>query len=1023
MKYLIFVFAIFILLYCKNEQTSVHSNENSHHQDRIQVDPGRSRPFVISDKRSAFFFGETGALRSDGHMGLYSNGHKYLDDYILEVEGKIQSRDTADSINVYFNCVERCFEGDIRERISLLENEKGTCLRIRYDAMSENRVGFSPLIPGPADRDKYVLRWDASSSMMVIAQKSDLAIPDLTYPPFLALKFSVPTRFHADHVSSASSSPPAFHPGQFTFTAQNASIDIITAWTENQIHDNVRSLVINGSRLQRAQNSRIAKLIEKTCLRTNDSSFDKAYRWALVAMDQLTVEQHVHGRKIQGIFAGLPWFNNFWGRDTFISLPGALLVTGRLDEAREVLRSFAAFQKTDSTDSNYGRIPNQATTTDIIYNTADGTPWFVRELWEYYRYSGDIEFIRAMYPVVVRSIQGTLKYHTDAYNLLIHGDADTWMDAKTNEGAWSPRGNRAIDIQALWYQQLIAGAHISRLLGLDEHFRSWEHISASLVQTIKDKFWNNEEKRLVDHLNPDDSQDDKIRPNQIFAITVPEKPVLTPARERLVLHDVISRLTYRYGVASLWQQDNDFHPYHQYPGFYPKDEAYHNGTVWCWLSGPVITSLCRYGYGELAAELLKSGAFQILDWGAAGTYSELLDAIPAEGQEIPRISGTVSQAWSLAEYLRNIHQDILGIMPDAEVKRITIAPSLSQALSSAHCRVPFVDDDLFLTMKRGEDAFALEIRHAGGTASWTIDFKLPATPSSRYVITKIIQPGDTLALNLDLSGGAPLTINGNASDYIIERSELSDDENHDLEFAKPELHTHLKSIQSPPYPLLDGATVKMPDAAAMDIVDETDPEFDDVGPNGRYTYPANANFQDGILDLTRFEMKHDAERHYFTLTFRNLAQPGWHPEYGFQLTFAAIAIDQGGAGASRAGRNANVSYPAGFTHDRIIYAGGGLQVEDSSGNILAAYIPTDIRYPLGDVSTHQISFAIPATYLGEDPDDWRFIILAGAQDDHGGAGIGEFRDVLKSAGDWHGGGGEHESGNCNVYDELRIGVN
>ena len=1022
MRFRIFVFAVFIFLYCRNDLAPVDSNQHTFHEDRIQVDPGISRPFVLSDKRSAFFFGETGAVRSDGHMGLYSNAHKYFDDYILEIDGQTQSRDTADSINVFFDRVERYVKGGIRESISFLENEEGTCFRIRFDAIDEKTFAFSPLIPGPSDPEKYELRWDAANALMLIALKSDLANPDITYPPYLALKFSTPTRFQQGRVSSVRSSPPAFQPGRFTFTAQNAGIDIITAWTEKQIHNNIRSFIFNGSRLQKEQKSRITKLIENACLRTNDSDFNKAYRWALVAMDQLTVEQRVHGRKIRGIFAGLPWFNNFWGRDTFISLPGALLVTGRMDEARDVLRSFAAFQETDSTDSNYGRIPNQATTTDIIYNTADGTPWFVRELWEYYRYSGDIEFIHEMYPVVLRSIEGTLKYHTDAHNLLSHGDADTWMDAKTNEGAWSPRGNRAIDIQVLWYQQLIAGAHISRLLGLDDNFRRWDIISASLVQTINDKFWIKESQRLADHLNPDGSRDEKIRPNQIFAITVPDKPVLSPSREQHVLQDVISKLTYRYGVASLWQKDVDFHPYHQYPGFYAKDEAYHNGTVWCWLSGPVITALCKYGYGELASALLKSGAFQILDWGAAGTYSELLDAIPAEGQHIPRISGTVAQAWSLAEYLRNIHQDILGIMPDADVNRITIAPQLSQSLSFAECRIPFIDNDLFVTMARGEETFTLEMSHVNGATSWTIDFKLPATRSTRYVTTKTIQPGDTLTLNLDLSSRAPMTINGTGADYTIERLEISDDEFHDLEFAEPELHAHLTSIKRPPYPILDGATVKMPDSTAMDIVDETDPEFDDIGPNGQYTYPANANFHDGILDLTRFEMKHDAERYYFTLTFRNLAQPGWHPEYGFQLTFAAIAIDQGDDGASRAGRNANASYPPNFTHDRIIYVGGGLQVEDSAGEILAAYIPNDIRYPLGDVSTHEISFAIPVAYLGEHADSWRIIVLAGAQDDHGGAGIGEFRSVLKNRGDWHGGGGDNESGNCNVYDELWIGI-
>ena len=104
----------------------------------------------------------------------------------------------------------------------------------------------------------------------------------------------------------------------------------------------------------------------------------------------------------------------------------------------------------------------------------------------------------------------------------------------------------------------------------------------------------------------------------------------------------------------------------------------------------------------------------------------------------------------------------------------------------------------------------------------------------------------------------------------------------------------------------------------------------------------------------------------------------------------------------------------------IIFIGGGLQVEDDQGKILLAYRPQDIRYPLGDIKKREITFAIPKKSIGSYQEEWQFIVMIGAQDDHGGGGIGEFRNVGKVASDWTGGGGEADAGNCNVYDLLFI---
>jgi len=759
-------------------------------------------------------------------------------------------------------------------------------------------------------------------------------------------------------------------------------------------------------------------------MRTAETSipeFNHAFRWALISMDQLMMRQTGAGKEVTGIFAGLPWFNNYWGRDTFISLPGAALVTGRLEEARQILLSFAQFQNQDETSTNFGRIPNQVTTNTIIYNTADGTPWFVRELWEYYLYSSDKELLRTLYDTVIFSIQGTLRYHVDENLFLVHEEAETWMDAVGTEGPWSPRGNRAVDVQALWYQQLTAGSHIARCLGDSLRAAEWHELAAGLKSRFLSAYWNKKRMSLFDHLNADGSPDVQIRPNQIFAVTIPDTPLMSPQQELAVVREVVTKLTYRYGVASLWQHDPHFHPYHLLPEAYPKDEAYHNGTVWGWLSGPVITSLMKYGYYDLGFELLFAESFQMMNWGAAGTLSELLNAIPPDGWDVPATSGTVSQAWSLAEYIRNVYQDVIGIHPNTPERTIRIAPHMPGAMEYLSCVIPVPDSDLKFSIEQNQIECIYKMNYVKGELPWKIEFAHPISPTTTSFFSYDLHSGDTLTASISFAHPETVLLNGQRVSMQINRLNLDESLFNYLSFAFPQLDKNLNYLKPFPYPLLTGAQITFWNPNATLICDLDCPERDDKGQNGTYSYPTGSFFKDGIFDLTKFQLFEDDKNFYFKLRFRELVQPGWHPEYGFQLTFASIAINQGIAvpGSVNVGRNANQLLPPEFAYHSIVFIGGGVQMEDHSGAIILAHRPHDIQFQLGDIQRKEISCAIPKNYFKTSPQTWKISILVGGQDDHGGGGLGEFRAVVQKATAWQGGGAETAS-NSNVYDSVFI---
>jgi hypothetical protein len=249
-----------------------------------------------------------------------------------------------------------------------------------------------------------------------------------------------------------------------------------------------------------------------------------------------------------------------------------------------------------------------------------------------------------------------------------------------------------------------------------------------------------------------------------------------------------------------------------------------------------------------------------------------------------------------------------------------------------------------------------------------------------------------------------------------------------LQFLSPRVKPDLPSLVGPEYPLLSHATIKSEASSGVKIIDVQDPLGDDRGVgacSGLYTYPRSTQFVPGSFDIARLQVDRDSSQVHFQIHFKSLSNPGWHPEYGFQLTYAALAIDTDrkvGPGSVQVGHNSGYRLDPRFAYERLILVGGGIQLEDNTGRILAAYVPaeSDTGKTLGNAAEGVISFSLPVDLLGEPNKNWHFTLLAGGQDDHGGAGLGEFRQVQEETSEWHG-GGRNSAADINVYDELQAG--
>jgi glycogen debranching enzyme len=424
---------------------------------------------------------------------------------------------------------------------------------------------------------------------------------------------------------------------------------------------------------RQARRDRLNRLLnDHNYVSSSDEQLTAALRWIAITMDQLVTQQSG-----DGIYAGLPWFNEYWGRDSFIALPGALLVTGEFEMARNVLTSFAEYQDLDPGSEFYGRVPNIVKPDALDYHTTDGTPRFIVALDDYVRYSGDESLYEELWPNIEASIEGALANWVDERGYLTHAENETWMDARRQPdlAAYSPRDTRANDIQALWRDQLFVGVRVAYDLGHEDHVARWGAAMDRLTTSFREDFIDEERDYLADRLTAQDEPDFQLRPNQLFALDLARN---TPVHARAV-RTVWENLVFPWGVASLAPSDPNFHPYHLAWDRYHKDAAYHNGTVWLWLNGIAMQRMIEFGQQEEAWRLFETMNRFALERGVVGGLAENSDAYPHPGEDEPRLTGTYLQAWSNSEHLRVWKEYFLGVRPISG-RGLTLSPRLPDAV-------------------------------------------------------------------------------------------------------------------------------------------------------------------------------------------------------------------------------------------------------------------------------------------------------------------------------------------------------
>jgi predicted glycogen debranching enzyme len=383
---------------------------------------------------------------------------------------------------------------------------------------------------------------------------------------------------------------------------------------------------------------------------TSDSVFDELASRAesFVAAD--------HRRTT--ILAGFPWLGD-WGRQALVAAPGLALAHGRLGPVAQVLNTFAA-QRRD------GLIPGHFSgeVGEPEFDSIDTALWFILAV-EWFsvarrnpgRPSPLLTAVRSIVHAYRRGTRLTIGVGPDG---LLTGDSPgrplTWMDAIVDGQPVTPRGGRAVEVNALWHAALQSAARLERIAGETGAARELESEAWHVAKRFNETFWSAEKGYLYDVVG-ESGADASLRPNQILAVALTDD-LLPPHRARSVYWAVRRSLLTPFGLRTLDPEDP------RYRGRCEGDErarlsAVHQGTIHPWLMGPFADAHFRvFGNTEESRKtmraLLAPLRAHVRDAGL-GFISEMFDGDPPH---TPR--GCFAQAWSVGEIARILYTHMRG---------------------------------------------------------------------------------------------------------------------------------------------------------------------------------------------------------------------------------------------------------------------------------------------------------------------------------------------------------------------------
>jgi predicted glycogen debranching enzyme len=388
---------------------------------------------------------------------------------------------------------------------------------------------------------------------------------------------------------------------------------------------------------------------------------ENAPRWIqhlVKTADQFVVEVEHHTESKRHIISGYPWFG-IWGRTALASSIGLTCITGRYDVMKAIVRNLVG-------DVDHGLLPNRVIDDEggETHTSIDASLWLFIALWHYFEHQpNDEDFLKEFYPTLVDILdwyaKGTTLFEIGEDtedSLLVGGNSHTqvtWMDATAEGKSVTSRSGKAVEVNALWYNAHRTIEVFAKRLDKKADAKRFKTKAEKIAKCFNEQFWYETGGYLYDVIDATHAKtqhDSTLRPNQLFALSLPFRLLDDDERAKKVVNICGRELLTSYGLRTLSPEDKNYIGQFSGPQ-HNRDKAYHQGTVWGWLIGAFVSAhLAVYQDPETAQSFLEPFADHLYEHGL-GTISQIFDGNPPF-----RPNGAFAQALSVAEILRAWYQ-------------------------------------------------------------------------------------------------------------------------------------------------------------------------------------------------------------------------------------------------------------------------------------------------------------------------------------------------------------------------------
>jgi glycogen debranching enzyme len=1001
----------------------------------VAADSSAERSIFFSDKAGAYYYDALAGEQTDPAMGFVVGGFRMTDGWRWwlvddsvgvgphRITGGVGRPDfaartyqQADSAGFFEGLINRVRGLDLAELTETITLADGALLVEVADS-----IGTVELIPQFSDRrgaSEYSVQRQGDA---LVVARNNYVEPreDDRRPVWLAVAGSDGTALtqSAQLAEGLGARERALALGRVRFATPGAAA-FATGNTPEEAAAAARRALDRRENLLAARQQRLVSVLSGSTIRTEDEAFNRAFDWARLSLDALIEEDSTGFTLISGV----PGTERPPGRSMLTTLEGAFLATGDWERARELLVRFGRAQQRDRRTGLFGRIPNEFIDGEPVYTTIDATPVWVDAVGDYLRTTGDRGLITAngaeFWTRTVYAVRGLEDIRTPD-GFLRNNAGQTWVQPFDGRGRVS-RTNRAVEVQGRYYRAFRAMQPVARIMGQlsgrPTSAAAYGDSAAALQQRVERTFL--EDDRLADVIGASGEPAPKLRPSALLALRDLD---LDGETERRVLRRTAGELAYPYGVSTLPQSDSLFYPYLDAPDFYEPAAARYDGTIWTWLSGPLVSLLTEMGAPSLAYEQTEALQIYLLDRGVVGAIAENVDAHPRQAVDdeeaaevLPAVGGSPVQPWTLAEFIRNAYQDYAGIRY-RNGRTVVLEPHLPASWGTTEARFRLGDGSVVARMAQSESELTVELKPMGqlprnATIRVQAFGQVKVVPVAHVRGDTLVVPADSVALTITPDA---ITLGGEEVSADSSYTPPTADAWSDFAWVTPEIPEEYPVMRQVKRARVLGAEqISRSNPLAIPTLTRTDPDGDDWGTTATYTYPGR--FPDGVLDASYVEIAEDDSTTYFRVEFANLVSGS---ELGFQPTLVALAFDTEEDGKRDVGRNSLYRFQQTEGYEYIVFVGEGLRIEDAQGRVLGEF--TEVGDALFNVDEAAVTFSLPKFVLPDLGRGTDVTVLVGARAE--GGGIGEFRRVQEQ-GDQNIGGGKINPTDPNVYDVVNAAV-